>query len=384
MEKEAAQEIQLQIIDQEDHAKTTNNPTDEKIEIPTGRRNRLLRIALYTVFVLAGQSVAILLGRLYFQEGGGSIWVATLVQVTGFPILIPYYFLNLSNTRILDKPIETEKSSLKWVIFVYVSLGLLVAGICFMYAVGIQKLPVSTVTLISASQLGFNAFFSYFLNSQKFTPFIINSLVLLTVSSVLLVFQPDSAKAAGISKEEYTVGFLCTMGGTAGTGLLLALQQVVFRKVIKGQTFKTIVDLSFYQAFFATVFATVGFFASGDWKGVKAEMEGYKLGKVSYVMTLVWTAVGWQMFDMGAIALIFEVSALFCNAISVVVFPMVPIIAIFVFHDKFDGIKVISMVLAIWGIVSYVYQHYLEDRKSKKEAEFASEVPEVTASNGRG
>ncbi|GLU07099.1 hypothetical protein SLE2022_240730 [Rubroshorea leprosula] len=174
------------------------------------------------------------------------------------------------------------------------------------------------------------------------------------------------------------------MGGTAGTGLLLALQQVVFRKVIKGQTFKTIVDLSMYQAFFATVFATVGFFASGDWKGVKAEMEGYKLGKVSYVMTLVWTAIGWQMFDVGAIALIFEVSALFCNAISVVVFPMVPIIAIFVFHDKFDGIKVISMVLAIWGIVSYVYQHYLEDRKSKKEAEFASEVPEVTASNGRG
>ncbi|GLU13937.1 hypothetical protein SLE2022_305400 [Rubroshorea leprosula] len=379
MEKEA-QDLQLQIIDQEDHANTTNNLTDRRTESPSGKRNQLLRVALYTFFVFAGQSVAILLGRLYFEKGGSSKWVGTLAQLAGFPVLIPYYFLNLPKTRILNKPVDTKKSSLKMVVFVYASLGLVTTGTCFLYSVGMQYLPVSTVTLISASQLGFNAFFSYFLNSQKFTPYIINSLILLTVSSVLLVFQSNSEKPAGVSKAENTIGFLCTVGGTAGIGLLLALQQLAFRKVLKGQTFKTVMNLTICQSLFATMFATVGFFASGDWKGLKAEMEGYSLGKVSYAMTLVWTAICWQIFTIGAVALIFEVSALFCNAISVVGFPLVPVIAVFVFHDKFDGIKAISLVLAIWGFISYGYEHFVEDRMSKNEVEVVSEV---SPRNGR-
>ena len=43
-----------------------------------------------------------------------------------------------------------------------ISFGLLLAGNSFLYSVGMKYLPVSTVTLISASQLAFNAFFSYF------------------------------------------------------------------------------------------------------------------------------------------------------------------------------------------------------------------------------
>lgn len=44
---------------------------------------------------------------------------------------------------------------------------------------------------------------------------------------------------------------------------------------------------------------------------------------------------------------------------------MVPVLAVIFFHDKMDRIKIVAMVLAIWGFVSYLYQHYLDDRKAK-------------------
>ncbi|KAL0010751.1 hypothetical protein SO802_005859 [Lithocarpus litseifolius] len=44
------------------------------------------------------------------------------------------------------------------------------------------------------------------------------------------------------------------------------------------------------------------------------------------------------------------------------------------FHDKIDGVKAISMVLAIWGFISYFYQHYLDDSESKAENRDVKEI----------
>jgi hypothetical protein len=38
------------------------------------------------------------------------------------------------------------------------------------------------------------------------------------------------------------------------------------------------------------------------------------------------------------------------------------------------GVKAISMVLAIWGFISYAYHHYLDDRNCKDEKRNADEV----------
>lgn len=116
----------------------------------------------------------------------------------------------------------------------------------------------------------------------------------------------------------------------------------------------------------ASCVSLVGLFASSEWKTLSSEMENCTLGKVSYVMNLVWTAITWQVFNIGGTGLIFELSSLFSNAISVLGLPVVPIMAVIIFHDKMNGLKVISMILAIWGFMSYVYQHYLDDKKMKK------------------
>jgi hypothetical protein len=44
------------------------------------------------------------------------------------------------------------------------------------------------------------------------------------------------------------------------------------------------------------------------------------------------------------------------------------------FHDEMDGVKAIAMVLAIWGFISYFYQHYLDDSKSKAENRDVKEI----------
>ncbi|GMI72957.1 purine permease 10 [Hibiscus trionum] len=318
-----APEIQLQIL-VEEHKVDENtvepqtNGSINQSTIATRPRNYKwwLLMSIYTFFLLAGQSVATLLGRLYYDKG------------------------------------------------MYVGLGLLLAASSRLYSVGLSDLPVSTYSLICASQLAFNALFSFFLNSQKFTPFIINSLVLLTISATLLVFQNGSSGSTPVSKAKYVMGFVCTVAASAGYGLLLSLTQFCFQKVLKKQTFKVVLDMIIYQSLVATLIIFVGLFASGEWKGLGKEMEGFKLGKSSYVNVLVWIAICWQVFSIGSVGLILEASSLFSNVISTLGLPIIPVFAMVFFHDPMTGIKVISMVLAIWGFVSYVYQHYLDHRNS--------------------
>lgn len=322
-----------------------------------------LLMTIYSFFLLSGQSVATLLGRLYYDKGGNSKWLATIVQVVGFPILIPLYYLPSYQSPHTSN-ITTNPPSLLVLSGMYFGLGLLLAAACLLYSVGLLYLPVSTYSLICASQLAFNALFSFFFNSQNFTPFIINSLVLLTISSTLLVFQNDSSASTPVSKAKYVIGFVCTVAASAGYGLMLSLTQLCFQKILKKQTFKAVLDMIIYQSLAATLMISVGLFASGEWKSLGEEMEGFKLGKSAYVNVLVWIAVGWQVFSIGAVGLIFEASSLFSNVISTLGLPIVLVFAMAFFHDPVTGIKVISMLLAIWGFVSYVYQHYLDDRNS--------------------
>ena len=158
--------------------------------------------------------------------------------------------------------------------------------------------------------------------------------------------------------------FRSTVAASAGFGLLLSLTQLCFEKVLKKQTFKVVLDMIIYQSLVATLVILVGLFASGEYKSLDREMEGFKLGKVSYVNTLVWIAIALQVFSIGSVGLIFEVSSLFSNVISTLGLPIVPVLAMIFFHDPMTGVKVISMVLAIWGFVSYVYQHYLDEHNS--------------------
>ncbi|XP_010434561.1 PREDICTED: probable purine permease 9 [Camelina sativa] len=381
------QELQV-IVQQEKEPNPTDK--DEKNSVSGSQTNsntynRWLRIAVYTFFAISGQSVATILGRLYYDNGGNSKWLATVVQPVGFPILLPFHLLSVKTHTTTQR--DDKITSLRNRAMVYIVLGLLVGAACYLYSIGLLYLPVSTLSLIYASQLAFTAFFSYFLNSQKLTPIILNSLILLTTSSTLLAFNNEESNSKKVTKGEYVRGFICTICSSAGFGLLLSLQQLAFRKVLKKQTFSEVMEMIIYVSLVASCVGVVGLFASGEWNTLSNEMKNYKLGKVSYIMNLVWTAVTWQVFSIGGTGLIFELSSLFSNAISALGLPVVPILAVIIFHDKMNGLKVISMILAIWGVASYVYQQYLDEKNLEKSHGISTveshDPPDAEGSNGQ-
>uniref|UniRef100_A0A1D1Y2H5 Probable purine permease n=1 Tax=Anthurium amnicola TaxID=1678845 RepID=A0A1D1Y2H5_9ARAE len=328
-----------------------------------------LTVALNIVFLVAGQTAATLLGRLYYDEGGNSKWMATLVQSAGFPILVLAYFFFPSQAATPARrsgagPMSPRPSAAVLALVVYVPIGLLVAGDNLMYSYGLLYLPVSTYSLICATQLGFNAVFARLLNAQRFTPLVLNSVVLLTFSAALLGIRSPSGEPAGV-EGRYALGFVLTLGASAAYSLILSLMQLSFQRVLKRETFSVVLEMQVFTSAVAACASVVGLFASGEWGTLRGEMEGYRKGEVSYVMTLVWTAVGWQVASVGVVGLVFQVSSLFSNVISTLALPVVPIFAVAFFGDKMDGEKVLAMLLGIWGFLSYLYQHYLDDQQDR-------------------
>ncbi|MED6192875.1 hypothetical protein PIB30_013968 [Stylosanthes scabra] len=357
------------------------NHTDQPTTKNRRRYRRWFLVILYAVFVLFGQAAATLLGRFYFDKRGNSKWMGSLIQVVGFPILLPYYCIRTPAPPTINSILP--KPSASALALVYVSLGLLVALTGYLETLGLSCLPASTFALITSSRLAFNAFFSFFFNSVKFTPYLINSLVLLTISPTLLVFQPKNEISNENSKHNYVLGFIASVAGSAAYGLLLSVTQLSFVKVLKRNTIRVLIDVIVYESLVATIFTLVGLFASGEANKLQKEMEEFEMGKVSYLLTLSFSAICWNLFNIGCVGLIFETSSLLSNSIVVLGLPIIPFLAVFFFHDKMHGIKVISLVLAVWGFLSYLYQYYLDEKSSNDHIISTSKIEEINDQFGK-
>ncbi|PKU82725.1 probable purine permease 11 [Dendrobium catenatum] len=336
-----------------------------------------LLVFLNILFLLVGQTAATLLGRFYYDQGGNSKWLSTLVQTAAFPLLLlPLIIIpNTSSSFSTTDPCpSTGKLTL-----IYIALGLIIAADNLMYSYGLLYLPVSTYSLICASQLAFNAIFAFFLNSQKFTPLILNSVVLLSFSSALLgVDEESSSDSTDIAGGKYILGFILTLGASATYSLILSLMQLTFEKVIKKETFTVVLEMQIYTSFVASCASVIGLFASGEWNKLDGEYEEFGKGKASYVMTVVGVALAWQVASVGVVGLIFVVSSLFSNAISTLALPVVPVFAVIFFGDKMNGVKVMAMLIAIWGFLSYLYQNYVDDLKARRSLKDARDISDTS------
>lgn len=329
-------------------------------------------VVLNILFLIVGQAAAVLLGRYYYDRGGNSKWMATLVQTAAFPLLlIPYFFLHSSD----ESPSLSAPPSIRLLSIIYIVVGVIIAGDNMLYSVGLLYLSASTYSLICATQLAFNAVFSFFINGQKFTALIFNSVIILSLSAALLATNDDSDKPSGVSRSEYTLGVVTTLAASALYSLVLSVMQLTFEKVLKKETFSVVLDMQIYTSIVATCISIAGLFASGEWRSIRGEMDSFSSGKVSYIMTLVWTAVAWQICSVGVVGLIFVVSSLFSNVISTLSLAVTPIASLIIFHDKMNGVKIIAMLLAFWGFASYIYQNYLDDLDSRKNQTEAYDAP---------
>ncbi|RCV35139.1 hypothetical protein SEVIR_7G227700v4 [Setaria viridis] len=318
------------------------------------------------VFVLAGQSVATLLGRIYYDQGGKSLWMQTVVQSCGTPLAIPLLIYLRSRKPSVA---AASRPSLVKLAAIYAGLGVLLAGDNLMYSYGLLYLPVSTYSIISASQVSFNAVFSYFLNKEKFRALILNSVVLLTFSAALVgVSHGSDGSGSAIPKGKFPAGFALTLSASALFSLILSLMQLTFEEVLKSDALPAVLEMQFWSNTAAACVSVAGLFASGEWRGIAGEMAAYEKGEVAYAMTLAWTAVSWQLCTMGLMGLVATVSSLFTNVISTAGTPLAPVMAVIFLGDRMEGVKLLAMLIGVWGLLSYVYQHYLDDRaKAKKQ-----------------
>lgn len=106
-------------------------------------------------------------------------------------------------------------------------IGLLTGVDDYLAAYGVSRLPVSTSALIIATQLAFTAAFAFLLVKQKLTPFIINSIFLLSLGAVVLGFHSSTDRPAHESNVQYYyIGFFMTLGASALYGFVLPLMEL--------------------------------------------------------------------------------------------------------------------------------------------------------------
>ncbi|WVZ94623.1 hypothetical protein U9M48_040492 [Paspalum notatum var. saurae] len=370
-----AQEIQLQIRGTHDSKPAGNDDGDDNTiddsrdddgaKSPGRRRDARwwMLVAADMLMLLCGGTVATLLSRLYYNSGGNSKWMTTLTQSGGSPLL----FIPL----LLTPPSPTGEDSVapaaRKLAAVYAGIGTIVVFDNLMYAYALLYLPVSTFSLVAATQLAFNAVTSRLLNKQRFTALILNSVVVLTFAAALLGVGSSSdgtAAAADVPRSKYAAGFVLTLAASAAFALVLSLYELAFEKVIGARTPRWTLRVQMYSNLVASAVAAAGLLASGEWRTIPAEMAAFKNGRARYVVTLVGTAVAWQAAVLGQVRIIARVSSLFANAAGTVQLPLVPIFAVVLFGDKMTGIKVLAMLMAVWGFLSYVYQHYLDGRRA--------------------
>lgn len=204
--------------------------------------------------------------RLYFVQGGSRIWLSSWLQTAGWPIiLIPLLVLFMERRK--TDGLNTKIITMNLRVSIMTTLvGLLVGAINYLYASGVQRLPVSTATLILSSQLVFTAVFALVLVRQKFTPYTVNTVVLLTLGAVVLALRGSSDKPQGESGKTYTVGFVMTFGAAMMSGLLFPSIELVYMKARQAVTCTLVLEIQLVICIVSTVFSTVGMLAVNDFK----------------------------------------------------------------------------------------------------------------------
>ncbi|KAJ0926296.1 putative purine permease, plant [Helianthus annuus] len=118
---------------------------------------------------------------------GNRVWLSSSLETAGWPVIIVVLIvLYLHRHRTTENKPTTLIYMRPRLFFAVAFIGLLTGLDDYLYAYGVARLPISTSALILAPHLAFVAFFAYVLVKQKFTPYSVNAVVLLTVGAAVV------------------------------------------------------------------------------------------------------------------------------------------------------------------------------------------------------
>ncbi|XP_071716752.1 purine permease 1-like [Rutidosis leptorrhynchoides] len=339
-------------------------PTTSKVS-PTAKKTLLI---LNCILLSIGNCGGPLIMRLYFLHGGNRVWLSCFLETAGWPFILIVLIILYIFRQNTDK--KTTLIYMRPRLFFAVAFIGLITGLDdYLYAYGVARLPISTSALIIASQLGFTAFFAYLLVKQKFTPYSINAVVLLTVGAGVLALHTSSDRPNGESKREYMLGFVMTIAAALLYGFVLPLTELTYNKAKQGITYTLVLEIQMVMCFFATIFCAVGMIFNDDFKVIPREANNFGLGETKYYIILCASALVWQCFFLGAIGVIFCASSLLSGIIIAVLLPVTEVLAVVFYKEKFQVEKSVSLLLSLWGFASYFYGEYKFSKKLKDKAQ---------------
>jgi drug/metabolite transporter (DMT)-like permease len=332
-------------------------------------------VILSACLVLMGAGGPLLL-RVYFVHGGERLFLSAMLQISGWPLLLPPICVSLYRSRrhgvanLLLPPRLTGAAAI---------LGAFYAISCFVYALGSQALPLSTSSLLLATQLAFTAVFAFLFVGLRFTPFSANAVVLLTIGPAVLGVGPGSGKPAGEASRTYWIGFCEAIAAAALAGLVLPLVEVATARYGRRTgpaarvppPYATVMQMQAVMGAAGTLVCLLGMAIKSDFQAIPSEAATFGLGKTNYYLVLIWDAVSWQLLNLGIVGLITCASSLLAGIMIAVLLPLSEVLAVIFLHEKFDGPKGIALVLSLWGFASYLYgekaQKKMETQKNEQQ-----------------
>jgi drug/metabolite transporter (DMT)-like permease len=102
-------------------------------------------------------------------------------------------------------------------------LGVLTAVDIRFYSWEVSFFPASTFSLLCATQLAFAVLFAFILVRHKITGYVMNAVVLLTLSAIMLRVHDHSRRPEGVTSGQFVLGFVFTIVGSALFGLCLPI-----------------------------------------------------------------------------------------------------------------------------------------------------------------
>ena len=235
----------------------------------TKTKHKRTLLILSCILLTLGNCGGPLIMRLYFIDGGKRVWLSSWLETGGWPIILIPLAADYYNRCRRCRSHHTTAKLFQMKPFLFLGsavIGLLTGLDDYLYADGVARLPISTLSLIIASHLAFTAGFAFLLVKQKFTSYSVNAVVLLTIGGAVLALHTSGDRPKGESEKDYVIGFLMTLSAAALYGFVLPLVELMYKKSKQRITYSLVLEIQLVICFFATVFCTIGMLINNDFK----------------------------------------------------------------------------------------------------------------------
>lgn len=208
-----------------------------------------------------------LISRLYFIHGGQRIWLSSWLQTIACPLILIPLSISYFHRRKIESPATAKILSItRREIIGSTGVGIIAGLDGYFISWGPAKLPVSTSSLINATQLAFTALFAVLLVKQKLTVYSKLSVFLLIAGAATLALRGNGDRPAGVSVKEYVIGFVMTVMGAVCFGLMVSLIELIYIKAKNAISYTMVLEIQLIIGVSATVFCTIGMIINNDFQ----------------------------------------------------------------------------------------------------------------------